>query len=168
MKVTVAEIAFTEEKTSKAGKQYTLTTFKDETGKLYKDVYGKLNQGDVVEGEWKKDTYGNDKFEINRPAGGFGGGRAADPATRASIERQSALKAAVEAVHNYTTVYGLEEKLTLNAYANRIVNLTRVFAEASAGATPAPVPTTEKTEAKPEAPQDRPQTDEINLDDIPF
>lgn len=164
MKVTVKQILTVEEKTSKAGKTYKLTSFLGEDGQFYKDVYGALEVGKEYEGEMK-----DGKFEIARSFGGFGG-RSQDPATRASIERQSALKAAVEAVHDYYGLMGItqDEKnpFALKTYIAQIVNVTNVFATATATGAPA-------VEAKP-APklsdvviEDIPDAP-INLDEIPF
>lgn len=88
MKVRITQVLETIPKTSKAGKQYFVTTFQDENGKLYKDVFGKLDVGAEIEGEWKQTEWG-EKFEITRQQGG--GGRFNDPETRKEIIRQNAL-----------------------------------------------------------------------------
>jgi hypothetical protein len=74
MKVTISKILETIPRTSKAGKVYELYTFTGNDDKLYKEVYSyeKLTEGQEIEGEWKKDDYGKDKFEVSKK-GGFGG-----------------------------------------------------------------------------------------------
>ncbi len=129
MKITITEILFTEEKTSNAGKQYTLTTFKDQTGAIYKDVYGKFTQGQEVTGEWKDDPKFGRKFEVQRApyaGGGGGGGRQPDPETRGSIERQTALKAAVEATAQMTQLSKTPE-LTDSQYIDYIIANAKKF-----------------------------------------
>ena len=81
MKVKVAKVLEKQNKVSKTtNRTYLLTTFNDEDGKYYKEVYGDLNEGQEVDGEWKKDSYGNDKFEITRQSSGRGGfGAKSDP-----------------------------------------------------------------------------------------
>jgi hypothetical protein len=164
MKVTVSKILQSEEKTSKQGRKYTVTTFMDTAGEFYANVYGKFTEGQEVDGEWTTDTNGNKKFEVAKPAGGFGGSRAADPATRASIERQSALKAAVDLVHNYSTTYAADEKVDLKTYVTRVLNVTNALGASLAGQVVQVAP---KAEEKPQE-EPKPETDHINLDDVPF
>lgn len=84
MQVKIKQILETTPRTSKAGKQYTLTTFMGEDEKLYKDVYGTFTVGQEVEGEWKTDDFGT-KFEVAKKGfGGFG----KSPEQQASIVRQ--------------------------------------------------------------------------------
>lgn len=73
MKVKIDKVLESVDKTSKSNKPYTLTTFTDTDGKLYKDVYGKFEAGQEVEGEWKTDDYGT-KFEVAKSNSGFKGG----------------------------------------------------------------------------------------------
>lgn len=64
-----------------------------------------------------------------------------DPDTRASIERQTGLKAAVEVVANYYNTVGVtvdKDKFTLEQYAEDIVKYAKVFGEA-ASAVPAAI-----------------------------
>lgn len=97
--VKVAEVILQEERTSKAsGRPYKLTTFKDTDGIVYKDVYGDFHVGQDLNLEEKTDKFGNQKWEVQREnRGGFGGGaRGKSPEEQASIQKQVALKAAVQ------------------------------------------------------------------------
>lgn len=93
MRVKIKEVLEVADKTSKASKPYKLTTFKGEDDKLYRDVYGELQIGQELEGEWKTDQYGT-KFEVARSGGG--GGSRNDPQRQSSIEWQSARRDAVD------------------------------------------------------------------------
>jgi hypothetical protein len=96
--VKVAEVILQEERTSKSsGRPYKLTTFKDTDGIVYKDVYGDFHVGQDLNLEEKTDKFGNQKWEVQREnRGGFGGPRGKSPEENASIQKQTALKAAVE------------------------------------------------------------------------
>lgn len=99
--VKVAEVILQEERTSKAsGRPYKLTTFKDTDGIVYKDVYGDFHVGQDLNLEEKTDKFGNQKWEVQREnRGGFGGGpRGKSPEEQASIQKQTALKSAVQLV----------------------------------------------------------------------
>lgn len=125
-----------------------------------------LTVGQELDGTIEDTQYGKRFKKTQQAGGGFGGSRAADPATRASIERQSALKAAVEAMYNYSQVYGQDEKLSVNAYTNRIVNLTNAFAAVIAGQAVAVTPAEKAPVEEPATEQ--PPADQINLDDLPL
>lgn len=103
MKVTIKQILESQQKTSKAGKPYTVTTFQGDDDKLYKDVFGKFEVGQIVEGEWKETDYGT-KFEVAR--GASTNRFTESPEKQASIERQHALSQAV------TYVLGKGEEVT--------------------------------------------------------
>jgi hypothetical protein len=161
MKVIVSEVLYDEQKTSKNNKQYTVTTFKDAEGTLYKEVYGKFTVGQEVEGEWKDTQYGR-KFEVAR-SGGFTGGRTSSPEERASIERQSALKAAVEATRDsYTIPSEGVEKLSPEQYVAAVLMTAKKF-EAFLHNNGA------QTMVRDEPPVEARQAQgEINVDSIPF
>lgn len=103
MKVTIKQILESQQKTSKAGKPYTVTTFQGDDDKLYKDVFGKFEVGQIVEGEWKETDYGT-KFEVARSAST--NRFTESPEKQASIERQHALTQAL------TYVLGKGEEVT--------------------------------------------------------
>lgn len=96
--VKVVDVLLQEDKTSKAGRPYKLTTFKDADGEVYKDVYGDFRVGQDLNMEQKTDNYGNPKWEVirePRPGGGFTP-RGKSPEEQHSIMKQVSLKAAVE------------------------------------------------------------------------
>src|SRR5688500_4252543 len=89
--------------------------------------------GQELEGNIEDTPYGK-RFKKAQGAGGsFGGSRVQDPATRSSIERQSALKASVDAVRDYYAIVP-DPELTLEKYVTKVVNVTNIFAKAIAGA----------------------------------
>lgn len=96
--------------------------------------------GDTLDGTIEDTQYGK-RFKKAQPANSFSGGttsRQNDPDTRASIERQSALKAAVETVRDYYTWAGItipkdKEAERLSVYVNEIANVTKTFTQVLAG-----------------------------------
>jgi hypothetical protein len=131
------------------------------------------NAGQELEGTVEDTQYGK-RFKKAQGAGGsFGGNRAQDPATRSSIERQSALKASVDAVRDYYAIVP-DPELTLEKYVTKVVNVTNIFTKAIAGAD-AKQPEAQAQHSEvlggqevDQLPGEKPETDQINLDDIPF
>src|SRR5215213_5803621 len=85
--------------------------------------------GQELEGTIEDTQYGKRFKKAQGAGGGFQGNRAPDPATRSSIERQSAMKASVDAVRDYYNIVP-DPELTLEKYVTKIVNITNVFAKA--------------------------------------
>jgi hypothetical protein len=124
--------------------------------------------GQELDGTIEDTQYGKKFKKAYGAGGGFAGGKAQDPATRGSIERQSALKASVEAVSDYYEIVP-DPELTLEKYVTKIVNVTNVFAKAIAGADAGPAPAQPSAIPTPaQEPDEKPAEDQINLDDIPF
>lgn len=86
--------------------------------------------GQELEGEIEKTNWG---YRFKKAASGFSGGfqkgGSTDPATRTSIERQTALTRAVEAVYNCNTLKGADlSAITLSDYSNAIMAAAAKFA----------------------------------------
>lgn len=161
MKVRVSKVLKQEEKTSKAGKQYTLTSFMDDQGEFYDNVYGNLNQGQEIEGDWRTDAYGNSKFEVAKSSSGFSKGGGKSPEEIQSIQRQCALKAAVDVVRDFTAQLG-SKPTELKDYVNQVINAATAFGRhLETGA-----PVVKPQEVLGEIHEEKPG--EINLNDVPF
>lgn len=77
MKVTIKSILESEQKTSKEGKPYTVTTFVGSDGEVYKNIFGKFSEGQEIEGEWQDHPTFGRQFKVSQAprAGGFSGGK---------------------------------------------------------------------------------------------
>lgn len=91
---------------------------------------GQELEGTIEDGQWGK------RFKKAPGAsGGFSGGRSSDPEQRGSIERQSSLKAAVEAVYNFHLLTG-EKPQSLAAYRTNIIIAAKEFSGFVSNAAP--------------------------------
>lgn len=81
--------------------------------------------GDNLDGTIESTQYGK-RFKKAQVAGGFTGGRQTDPETRGSIERQTALKEAREAVYNFQ-VLADGKPSDLDAYIVEIIATAKKF-----------------------------------------
>jgi hypothetical protein len=82
--------------------------------------------GDTLEGTIETTQYGK-RFKKAQGPGGFTGGRQNDPETRGSIERQSALKVASEAVYNWHMLNNDEHRADLDTYMVEIITTAKKF-----------------------------------------
>jgi hypothetical protein len=165
MKVKIIEVLETINKTSKAGKSYSVTTFKGDDGKLYKDIFGKLETGAEVEGEWKQTEWG-EKFEITRQQGG-GNGRYNDPETGKQIIRQNALTNAVAFCTAKAQMQEAKEGIKYLS-GKQVIQVATYFAAYSQGKatvvmTPAEIATAFGYEIKEEAPLTEDDLNSINF-----
>ncbi|MBA2706124.1 MAG: hypothetical protein H0U60_20000 [Blastocatellia bacterium] len=131
MQVIVKQILETQQKTSKAGKAYTVTTFQGEDDKLYKDMFGKFEVGQSLEGEWKDTEYGL-KFEVVKPAFSGSGGRQDNPETQAAIIRQNSLTNAVNYVLGKAAYMTQEEAIKFIS-GKEVIEVATYFAKYSKG-----------------------------------
>jgi hypothetical protein len=177
MKVKIEKVLEVEQKTSKAGKSYPLSTFTDSEGKLYKEVYGEFKDGQEIEGEWKTDQYGT-KFEVARTAGG---GSRNDPAVQRNIIRQNSL---TNAVAYCTAKAGYMEQKDALKYLSckEIIQVATYFAKYSEGLitvvtenAPKELPVQQVDEVKEgyASQKDHDESEqvpdqEIDLDEVPF
>jgi hypothetical protein len=188
MTVKIKQVVECISKTSKAGKPYTLTSFMSEDGKFYKEVYGKFEVGQEIEGEWKKDDYGNDRFEVARQGGQYSKARFEDPAKQGSIERQNALSNAITYCTAKAQLLAGKTKVSIDAQLSgkHIIEVAALFSAYNAGKiTPDMTPDViakiwdkepveaPKVQVEPEVPQDEPSAtpddqSDINVDEIPF
>lgn len=145
------------------------TIFQDEDNQVVY-TYAKVTEGEEYDGEVTKDKAGNLKFKKTpKPFGGGGfakGGTKefkADPVKNASIERQVALKAAVDVV---SAKLPLMDKLPeTKDIATAVELLAQSFDKFLKGA----VPVVQKTEKpKDEVKEMLSGAEEVNIDDIPF
>jgi len=90
--------------------------------------------GQELEGTIETTQYGK-RFKRVQAAGSFQGGRTNDPETRGSIERQSALKAAVDTVQNHYVTTG-DKPGTLPEYRVEVLITAKEFAGFLANANP--------------------------------
>jgi hypothetical protein len=170
MKVIAQEIINLEDKMSKAGRPYKTTDFKGNDGKLYKDIYGEIKQGQEVEGEWKDEGYGM-RFKITQPerSGGFKGGFKSDPNTMLVSYAKDVAVALIQSG-------GLKESKEI---AKEILNFTQLFRNAydklSAGekvATSVPKEQDKSMDEEKYSNEGQPKLEngdeEINLEDLPF
>jgi len=153
MLVKVKQLLESAQRTSKAGKQYTLTTFMGEDEKLYKDVYGTFTVGQEVNGEWKTDDYGT-KFEVARATGG---GFGKSPEQQASIVRQHSQEMALR----YATLKGKTD-ITFKE-----LQIVIDWFEADTKGVKAEEKKTQTTVTADDEPP-MPKDEEINVDELPF
>jgi hypothetical protein len=124
--------------------------------------------GDEMDGTIETTQYGK---RFKKAAGsGDGFNRAAGPATRASIEAQTSLNAAVTTVRDYYALLepGTNSELKLSEYVGKVVQVSKVFAGTLAGKDVGADPVATVQEVMPGAEEVKPENDTINLDDIPF
>lgn len=142
------------------------TIFQDEDNQVVY-TYAKVTEGEEYDGEVTKDKAGNLKFKKTPKPFGGGGGFAkggtkefkADPVKNASIERQVALKAAVDVV---SAKLPLMDKLPdTKDIALAVELLAESFDKFLKGDKP-------KVEKKDEVVEMLNGATEVNIDDIPF
>lgn len=164
MQVKVKQVLESSSKVSKANKPYTVTTFLGEDDVLYKDVFGKFEVGQQVEGEWEDGEYGK-KFKVARPAAG-GRSFGKSPEERASIEWQSARRDALDyivAKANLLLQLGKPkeaEKELSGAHWLEVTIYAKKFSEGNL-----PVPDTKKPVQSEPEPTEEP-SEEIDFSDV--
>lgn len=178
MNVKVAHIVSSEQKTSKAGKPYTITTFVGEDGVTYPNIFGRFEVGQDVQGDWKDTEYGR-KFEVVKQVPSFS--KKDDPQTQKQIIRQNSLTNAVNFVLGKAQFMDKEKALNYIT-GKEIIQVATYFAKYSEGAitvvteNETPAPAVEVVKAKVEhsdwgRPQEKAKDAiivEEMLDDIPF
>lgn len=129
MNITVKQVIDSEEKTSKAGKPYTVTTFLGDDGEVYKNVFGKFEAGQVVTGDWVDSDYGR-QFKVSMPPkAGF---KKDDPQTQKQIIRQNSLTNAVNYVLGKAA--HMEKKEALDFISGKeVIQVATYFAKYSEG-----------------------------------
>ncbi len=122
--------------------------------------------GDELEGMIEDTKYGKKFKKAQQASGSFGGSKNTDPATRASIEAQTALNAAVTAVRDFNQLKGVDlANVQITAYATQITQVAKLFAKSLSGET---ITVAAVQEVMPGAEQVADDANNINLDDMPF
>jgi hypothetical protein len=137
--------------------------------------------GQELEGTIEDSQFGKQFKKATQASGAFGAPKATDPATRASIEAQTSLNAAVTAVRDYYPFASEDELkgMKLSGYIGKIIQVSKLFASSLAGSAvtaPDPVATVQKVMPGAEAADDKPPVDaydqastsDIDLNTLPF
>jgi len=144
MQVTIKNIIESEQKTSKAGKPYNVTTFLGDDGEVYKNIFGKFEAGQIIEGDWVDSEYGR-QFKVKSEAKSGGFQRKDDPATQKQIIRQNSLTNAVNYVLGKAQFMDKNDALEFIS-GKEVIQVATYFAKYSEGSV------TVASDPKPETP----------------
>ena len=160
MKIKVASVQESTMKTSKAGKQYPVTSLTDTDGKFHPNMYGKFEVGQEIEGEWVTNEYGT-KFEPAKASfGGSKGGFKSDPNTMLLAYSKDVVVAFIASGQIKTE---LEASKQIANFATLFKGLLDKLSKGQS-----PIKTTNETEEKYTNEGQPTGGDEIDIEDLPF